>query len=69
VAGDGVAVLHAGTFACDGTVTAGAGSGGRADSVEVAMPVACAAAVSADLATVVVARRSAPTYGATDERP
>jgi len=63
--GDGVAVLHSGAFACDGTVIAGP----HGDALEVAMPVACAATVSADLGTVVVARRAAPTYGATDERP
>jgi len=74
VPGDGVAVLHAGTLACDGTVmdrtgVDSAGQGTHGDALEVAVPVACAAAVSADLSTVVVARRSSPTYGATDERP
>jgi hypothetical protein len=64
VPGDAVAVLHAGALTCDGVIDA-AGS----DRLEVAVPVACAGALSADIATVVVARHTAPTYGATDERP
>jgi hypothetical protein len=74
VPGDSVAVLHAGAFACDGTVTVRtgtdhSGAASHSDALDVAMPVACAASVSADLSSVVVARRAAPTYGATDERP
>jgi hypothetical protein len=73
VPGDGVAVLHAGALACDGMVSSGAGTGtgsaSHGDDLDVAMPVACAAAISADLSTVVVARRSAPAYGAIDDRP
>jgi hypothetical protein len=67
--GDGVAVLRGGAFACDGIVAGNGGANAHGDSIEVAMPVGCAAAVSADVSAVVVARRSAPTYGATDERP
>jgi hypothetical protein len=62
--GDGVAVLHTGVLACDGLVADPSG-----DRLEIAVPVPCAATVSAEISTVVVARHTAPTYRATDDRP
>jgi hypothetical protein len=64
VPGDGVAVLRAGAVACDGTAAAIGG-----DRVEIAVPVACAAAVGAEITTIVVARHTASAYRAPDERP
>ena len=63
-AGDSVVVLRGGAAVCDGMAVEA-----RGDRVEVAVPVSCAAAVSADISTLVVARRTTPTYGASDDRP
>jgi hypothetical protein len=64
VPGDGVAVLQSGALACDGMMIDTQG-----EQVEIAVPVACAAAVSAELSAIVVARHATSTYGAADDRP
>jgi hypothetical protein len=64
VRGDGVAVLHTGALACDGLM-----SDPNGDQVEIAVPVACAATVSVEISTIVVARHTVPIYRASDDRP
>jgi hypothetical protein len=64
VPGDRVMLLHGEAPACDGIST-----DVRGERVEVAVPTTCAAAVSADISTIVVARHTVSTYGAPDDRP
>lgn len=64
VAGDPVAVFQSGRQACAGRSTA-VGT----DRVEVGLPPDCAATVSADTATIVLARLSSVAYPRIHERP